>query len=128
MKKLLILLFSILILPVSVNAADVYYCSDTEKIGFDPKDNYSNGNYIPDKFKILIDFENKNVISSDIFLDERSDIKCVLNPYMVLYCINDYGTAFSISKNNLVFRKSIVWYSEGQTDDISISYGTCDKF
>ena len=63
MKKLIFIIL-LFMLPFSVNAADVYYCSENETIGFDPKNNYKTLNYKVDKFKILIDFENENVVSN----------------------------------------------------------------
>ena len=62
MKKLLILLFSLIILPLSVNASDVYYCSEDAAIGFVPSENYKKSTFNEEKFKMSIDFENKKVI------------------------------------------------------------------
>ena len=48
MKKLL--LISILILPLSIYASDVYYCSDDEAVGFDPTENFQKTAYHEKKF------------------------------------------------------------------------------
>ena len=130
MKKLLILLFSILILPVSVNASDVYYCSDDAATGFNPKENFKQTNYTLDKFKIMIDFENKKVISKSIGLDDEIlDTKCFYdNTHKSLYCMNEWGQAFSINKLNLRFIKGRIYNRVDLTDDIVFSTGTCEKF
>ena len=59
----LFLLFFSLLLTSNSYASDVYYCSDNALVGFDPKENFKQSNYSGKKFKILIDFENNNVIS-----------------------------------------------------------------
>ena len=131
MKKLLLILFSLLILPFSVNAPDVYYCSDDDVTGFDVRNNYKNVLFNPDKFKILIDFENENVISEKLYFKNSQDRKkCIFEDLVtnVLYCINDVGTAFSINKSNLQFRRSVILATTPQTSDIFIAYGKCEKF
>ena len=127
MKKLLILLFSLLILPFSVYASDVYYCSEDETIGFKPSNNYSSENYNPMKFKILIDFENKDVISETLFMDKtRRAQKCLYDDkYDTLYCMNDLGRSFSINKLNLKYMRSNIFNIVGLTDDMLVAYGTC---
>ena len=45
MKKLLLL--SLLILSIPVFAADVYYCVDDERTGFDMQDNLKQINFYP---------------------------------------------------------------------------------
>ena len=131
MKKFIVLflLFFSLILSSNNYASDVYYCSDNDLIGFDPKENFKKKNYTEQKFKILIDFENKNVFSNDIWMGENSVIRCVFdNIHETLYCISDFGTAFSINKKNLKFRRGVIYNQVNQGDDITITYGTCDKF
>jgi len=130
MKKLLVLLFSILVLPVSVNASDVYYCSDDSVTGFDPSENYKPSKYLPEKFKIMIDFENANVVSEKLYFhsDQQHRKKCLTDYANNLYCINDVGTAFSINKKNLMFHRSEIFISTPRSDDIYIAYGSCEKF
>jgi hypothetical protein len=130
MKKLLLLLFSIIILPVSVNASDVYYCAEDASVGFDYKENLKSKIFNEDKFKIMIDFENKNVTSSDLFMDASAvPQSCFYNKsHSTLYCSNASGKGFSINKINLNFHTSKIYNRVDQIDDIFISYGTCEKF
>jgi len=130
MKKLLLLLFSIIILPVSVNASDVYYCAEDASVGFDYEENLKSKIFNEDKFKIMIDFENKNVTSSDLFLDASAvPQSCFYSTsHSTLYCSNALGKGFSINKINLNFRTSKIYNRVDQIDDIFISYGTCEKF
>ena len=129
MKKLLALLFSILILPFSVYASDVYYCSDNNNIGFDLAKNFKVTDFKYRKFKILIDFEKKNVISETIFMYKDSVTECIFDNYSkTLYCIGEYGTAFSINKNTLNFARGEIYIEENKDDDYTLAYGTCEKF
>ena len=127
MKKLLVLLFSILMLSFSVNASDVYYCSDDDTIGFRPAENYKIVNLIDKKFKILIDFENKKVVSEEIFLGEIWVKKCFRYLDM-LNCMSNAGITFGIDKTNLKYVRSRVYQDKKYKDDIALSHGTCEKF
>ena len=130
MKKLLVLLFSILLLPLSVNAADVYYCSDDDKTGFDPGENYKNKSYSSTKFKIMIDFENNEVISKELHYYSGQDRKKCITQTIddTLYCINDLGNSFSINKTNFIFHRSKIFNNPTYDDDIFVAYGSCEKF
>ena len=129
MKKLLVLLFSILILPLSVNASDVYYCSDDDITGFDVSDNFDVDRFKTEKFKIMIDFDNKNVTSNKIDFTSSYNQKCFLNINDdTLYCMNDVGTSFSINKLNLRYFRSDIYNQKDLINDIFLAYGTCEKF
>ena len=129
MKKLLVLLFSLIILPLSVNASDVYYCSEDASIGFVPSENYKKSTFNEEKFKMWIDFENKKVISESIGFGDFLDTKCFYdNKYKSLYCINEWGQALSINKSNLRFIKGRLYNRVDLTDDIVFSTGKCEKF
>ena len=129
MKKLLILLFSILILPISVFASDVYYCSEDAATGFDREENYQISTFKEGKFKIKIDFENEYVISNDILFLEQLKTKCLFHETNnALYCLNNLGMVFSINKTNLRFVRSTMFLKQENKDSILISHGTCDKF
>ena len=132
MKKPLLLLFSILILPLSVNATDIYYCSDDDTIGFDVNNNNYKiiTNFDTKKFKILIDFENYNVVSDNMFMGGVTNQRCLFdNVDKTLYCINNYGRGFSINKNSLRYARSTIFIEEiYKTDDYILAYGTCEKF
>jgi hypothetical protein len=127
MKQLLALLFLILMLPFSVNASDVYYCSDDNHVGFETTKNYEITRYTPKKFKIMIDFENNNVISDKIWFLKESDSSCIKYSN-VLYCINNYGAVFAINKKSLKFFRSSVTNGPEPLDDPTLAYGTCEKF
>ena len=129
MKKLT-LIISIIILPISVFASDVYYCSDDAITGFDSKKNSKQQNYITSKFKIMIDFKNGNILSDDIFFTKDNG-KCVIDDISkenILYCISNVGSAFSINKTNLKFIRSFMFNVKERPDDLIIGYGTCQKF
>ena len=130
MKKILVLLFSILILPFSVYASDVYYCVEDDSIGFDPNKNFEKMNYSEDKYKIMIDFENKKITSNDILMNpSRVNQTCSYDAvHSTLYCSNMLGKVFSINEINLRFIYGKIYNRVDLTDDIFISYGTCDKF
>ena len=130
MKKQLILLFSTIILPISVFASDVYYCSEDAVTGFDPKQNFKRQRYNPGKFKIMIDFKNEYIDSNDIFFP-KNEGKCIStydDAGKILYCISRAGSAFSINKTNLKFIKSFIFNVKDYQDDIVIGYGSCQKF
>jgi len=129
MKKLT-LIISIIILPISVFASDVYYCSDDALTGFNPKNNFKQQNYNPSKFKIMIDFKNENIVSDDIYFPKNGG-KCITDEITkdkTLYCISIIGNAFSINKTNLKFIRSSMMNRMDSKDDIYIGYGSCQKF
>jgi hypothetical protein len=129
MKKLLVLLFSIFIFPLSLYASDVYYCSDDSLTGFTPATNYKQQNFNEEKFKIMIDFENKNVVSEKLYLGGIWDQKCWYDKMdSTLYCMNQVGRAFSINKLNLRYFRSNIYNRVDLKDHIWIGYGTCEKF
>ena len=131
MKKLLLLLFSIFIFPLSVYASDVYYCSDDGLTAFDPAINYKQQNFKGEKFKIMIDFENKNVVSKKLYLGGVWENKCWYNNDSdILYCMNEVGVAFSINKLNSKFIRSKIYQTQNMSDGdhIFLAHGTCEKF
>jgi hypothetical protein len=123
MKKILILLFSIFTL--SSNAAEVYYCSDDSQIGFKTTKNYQIGTFPNEKFKIKIDFKNKNINSKEIFFTKLAITKCMTYSDN-LYCINDYGVSFSFNKKTSRFMRSSMINSSD--DDVTLAHGLCEKF
>ena len=63
------------------------------------------------------------------FDDEILDTKCFYdNTHKSLYCMNEWGQAFSINKLNLRFIKGRIYNRADLTDDIVFSTGTCEKF
>ena len=129
MKKLLILLFSILILPLSVIASDVYYCSEDDKTGYVASDNFIHVMFNESKFKIMIDFDNKKVLSDKLYFKSDSLQECFYPfPNKTLYCMNEYGGAFSIDKLTLRFLYADIYNTKSMTNDPRLSHGTCEKF
>jgi len=130
MKKLLVLLFSTIILPISVYASDVYFCSDDGLTGFDPRQNFEQKNYSPQNFKVMVDFKNEYIISEDLYFDKDIPSKCIFEDIVsnALYCISPLGTTFSINKINLSFIRSVMFNAIDYQDDIGIGYGSCQKF
>ena len=130
MKKLLILLFSMFTLSLSVNAADVYYCSEEGVTGFEPKQNYKQLVYDEKRFKIMIDFENETIVSDDILFLKALRTKCFFEDSIsnALYCINEVGAALSVNKTNLKFFRSHLYNNSEPEDSITVSYGSCQKF
>ena len=130
MKKLLIPLISILLLPLSVNAADVYYCSEDGSTGFNPIKNYEQVNFNEQKFKVMIDFENETIVSTDILFLEDIRTKCFFEDSIsnAIYCISEVGTVLSVNKTNLRFFRSSIYNDNAPTDSIVVSYGSCQKF
>ena len=129
MKKLLILLFSILILPSSVNASDVYYCSDDDNTGYDVSENLEHAMFGLGKFKIMLDFDNKNVISEEKSFTSDFNQSCYYNfNDDTLYCFNDVGSAFSINKFTLRYFYADLYNKRILNNDPRLAYGTCEKF
>ena len=123
MKKLIV----ILILPISISASDVYYCVDDAATGFSPKKNFAVSQFIPQRFKIMIDFERNMVQSDDLYFKTHNKPKCV-NNLGTLNCIQALGQTFIISKANLKYFRSGMFNPGNAEDDIYVAYGKCEKF
>ena len=105
MKKLLILLFSLFFLS-PVYASDVYYCSDTEQIGFEPDLGFKSDTYQERKFKISIDFINK-IITFDVNKNEITNIPFSLRKFFISSSKNIENT-----KKRLLKELHATWQSE----------------
>ncbi len=127
MKKLLVLLFSMFALSLSVNAADVYYCADNARTGFDMQDNLKQTNFYPKKFKVMIDFDNEKISSKEIWYSSEYRQNCFSNAG-ALYCMNGVGTAFSINKLTLRYFFADLYNAKDTIQDPALSNGTCEKF
>jgi hypothetical protein len=42
--------------------------------------------------------------------------------------MNSYGVTFSINKKSLLFYKSFIYNEDPPTDDLFVTYGSCEKF
>ena len=125
MKKLLFL--TLLILSIPVFAADVYYCVDDDRTGFDIKDNLKQTNFYPQKFTVKIDFRNQKISSDQIWYSSDIRQHCFSNS-TVLYCLNEVGTAFSINESNLRYYFADLYNKTDTIQDPAIAHGICEKF
>ena len=121
--KLLVALF----LPISIYASDVYYCVEEGITGFNPKENLAITKFKEGRFKVMIDFEQNMLQSSDLMFE--SYIKSTCLAYLDnLNCINDMGRSFIINKETLKFYRGAM-YSPGKSNDsVYVSHGYCEKF
>ena len=117
--------FFILVLPASANG--VYYCAAQESAGFEPRKNYEFSKYQPRRFNVQIDFEKQTMVSEKIYL--KGNVKCITDVYgKSLYCVSEYGRTLAVNKVTLGFHTSTLFLNDGDMDDITISYGSCEKF
>ena len=124
-------LFVFFLLPMNFSfAGEVHYCSEGYVVGFDPKNSYEVGKYTTRRFKAYIDFDDKKIVSEEIYFKKTSINKCIYDGYnTTLYCLNDYGSAIAINKKTLKFHLSNIFNNgSNQRDEIYISHGTCEKF
>ena len=117
-----------LLLPSIVfgSGSKVYYCSEIKSVGFVPEENFKQYNMKEQRYKVLIDFEKKNIDSSDLLLDKyNSTTKCI---EMIIgeemFCTSNFGATFSINKNNLKFSHT----KSNSVGPIYISHGECEVF
>ena len=111
-------------------AGDVYFCSEDQSIGYAPSEAYKEKSFIEKRFKAYIDFGSEEFESEKIWFRNEDKVECIFDKYsQSLYCISDFGSAISINKESLRFHLSSIYNSgSNQTDDISLSYGSCEKF
>ena len=127
MKKILILLFSIILLPLSANASEVYYCLDDGKTGFDVNENFKQSKFMNGKFKIKIDFDNLKLTSDELYFNTDVRQKCFSNDE-TLYCMNAVGTSFSIHKPTLKYLYADIFNIKDMINDPRLVHGKCEKF
>ena len=130
MKK--IFLICIILVPFTVfgNEGYIYYCSDTKFIGFEGSTNKVSS-YIPQRFKILINFERKYIKSKDLWFEKNDLSNCFKQTHRksgsnYLICSNEWGNTFVINQNTLNFKLS--YLPPNPIDSIGLSYGKCEKF
>ena len=122
-------LLVILILPFSIYASDIYYCVDDDVTGFNPQENFAVTQYTSERFKIMIDFEQSMVQSSDLFFSSHNKPRCIEDDYSdALNCINVLGVTFVISKTNLKYFRSSMFNPGNPSDDVFVAHGSCEKF
>jgi len=128
-QKILILL----IISFSLNAyssySGVYFCSDTHKTGFEPKENFKVYPFKGNKFKAKIDFEKKDFISKEIFFSDIAPKTCSVNDNSTITCHITYGSSFTFNPESGYFVRSQFLLGKNKPyDSITIAYGTCEKF
>ena len=128
-QKILILL----IISFSLNAyssySGVYYCSDKNTIGFHPSSNFEVYSFEEKKFKAKIDFEKKDFISKELFLNDFVPKTCSVNDSSTIKCHRTDGATFTFNPESGYFVRSQFFLDKNKpSDSIYISYGTCEKF
>ena len=122
-----IFLLGLLALASPSSANGIYYCAAQEAAGFEPKKNYEFSKYQPRRFNVQIDFEKQTMVSEKIYL--KGNVKCITDVYgKSLYCVSEYGRTLAVNKVTLGFHTSTLFLNDGDMDDITISYGSCEKF
>ena len=126
-------ILTILILPFSIYASDVYYCVDDDKVGFEPEENFVIKSYNLSKFKIKIDFEKGTVESPDLYFESHNNPKCTndgTSEYgtSALSCIHSLGYTIVINENNLKYYRSAMFNPGISSDSVIVAHGSCEKF
>ena len=123
-------LFVFFLLPVNFSfAGEIFFCSEDDVVGFNPKRSYAVENYNTSRFKAYIDFNDKKFVSEKIYFGENHGTTCTtssVNPS--LYCISRFGSAIAVNRETLRFHFSSVYNKSDQMDEIYLSYGFCEKF
>tara|TARA_R110002020_G_scaffold272031_1_gene487163 strand:+ start:259 stop:639 length:381 start_codon:yes stop_codon:yes gene_type:complete len=126
MKKLLKILTISMIL-CSNAYAEIYYCTDIDRVGFDGKKEVTN--YKDRKFKAEISFNPPSFSSSDIQFTAWIECDVLPGQKNAMSCANSLGEIItfesSASENYFKYNRAQTY---GRNDDIIISYGTCEKF
>ena len=113
-------------------SAEVYFCVEDDRVGFNKDNNNQVTEFILQKFKIRIDIKNKTVVteedSENIYFGSFANTECVTYLESEIYCINDLGDAFTFNKNTNNFKVAQMINTDKDRDDPSISQGSCFEF
>ena len=127
MKQLLLTILTISMFLCSNVYAQIYYCTDIDRVGFDGKKEIRT--YKEKKFKAKITFDPPSFSSSDLKFDTWIECDVLLGQKNAMSCANSLGEIItfesSISENYFKYNRAQTY---GRSDDIIISYGTCEKF
>ena len=127
LKILTFLFFSF---TISLSAEEkVLYCSETKKVGLDGEFDYKSERFYNEKrSSVKIDFENQTFFSEEFGF---TDAICYFRGNIIpryMSCM-DLGYLFTINYENYKFTLSSGFgYVLGDSDDITIAYGDCEKF
>ena len=112
--------------------AEVYYCVEDDRVGFNKDNNNQVTEFQLQKFAIAIDIKNKTVLtdedSENIYFGSAANTECITYLESEIYCINDIGDAFTFNKNTNNFKVAQMINTDNDIDDPSISQGSCIKF
>ena len=130
--KIFIFVLFLIIGPSVFSAEEVLYCSDTDSVGFEPKENYKQKSYTVDRFMIKVDFENESLTSREIGFDDYANYPtlCVADVgrnqerFMICYSTFSYSTI----KILLPELKFVRTFTFGVNDSNFIAHGECEKF
>ena len=111
--------------------AEVYYCVDKDSSGFKSVGgNYTYAQYIPEKFKAKIDFDEGTFDSKDIGMNYMVDCVKRGSEKFSMTCSSPYGEIFTIDGSNTSI--DIFNYVRAETygrgDSILVAHGNCEKF
>ena len=112
--------------------ADIYYCTEDDRVGFKKDNNNQVTEFQLQKFTIKIDIKNKTVSTEEdnetVYYGSSANSECITYFESEIYCINDLGDAFTFNKNTNNFKIASMINTDSDLDDPSISQGTCSKF
>ena len=133
MKSFFIIIFLFVPSLVFGSNNDIYFCSETDSVGFITQENYKFSKFNPIRFKIKVNFENKTLKSDKLFFRESLDwYTCKIHidkkNSRSIYCSNKIGSTFSLNEDNLKFHYSYILNTSYESDTILLSYGYCEKF
>ena len=126
----------VLLFSSSVVAEDKkLFCADTQVGGYDGDSNYSElKTYNNKKFTINVNIEEELILGDEVLLYPDT-AKCryisskSFGEYDSFMFCSDYFTSFTINLNNYNYVRTFSFgYVMSKEDDISIGYGTCEKF
>ena len=129
MKTFLILF--VLLFSSSV-FSETYYCVEEGHVGFDRSQKMKMTEFSTSNFTIDIDYELQKIKEdkNDYYFGFISAIQQSCVVYQgIINCINDVGSTFIFSEQSKVFYSSVLYLrNKINSDDISMSYGSCSKF
>ena len=128
--KTLLTLF-VLLFSSSV-MAETYYCVEEGSAGFDRSQKMKITEFKTHKFIIDIDYDLQKIKedNNDYYFGFIPVIQQSCVVYQgIINCINDVGSTFIFSEQSKVFYSSVLYLRNNiNSDDMSVSYGSCSKF
>ena len=135
MKKFLIIfVLCFFCSNVAFSKPEMYYCIEEGSTGFKPdgKGGYNQTNWIKEKFKAKIDFDNLSFESDDIWTHakcswvwEGVNVQCLDSHKSRVIKITKVGQTFDRLRFN---HADMGMFVRSRKSDLKISYGNCEKF